>query len=139
MAIEGTFDQTLRVLFFLAKLADGTPISYANPHSKTILNLQSEFTQIRIISNPSVIFEGYSNRLRNSIAHSNMAYEAATQTMTFEDRNSRTGNVTWGPVNMTYPQLKDDYYGKIEDVNTYLSFFFGIIRARDLVLARGVP
>lgn len=139
VALEGVFDQTLRVLFFLSKLAEGTPVSYANAHSNTILALQTEFNNLHIIANPSPLFDGYSNRLRNSIAHSNMTYDSIANTMTFEDRDPSTGNVTWGPTTLTYPQLKDDYYGKIENVNVYLSALFGLIRARDLALATGVP
>ncbi len=139
VALEGVFDQTLRVIFFLSKLAEGTPITYANAHSNTILALQTEFNNLHTIAHPSPLFEGYSNKLRNSIAHSNMAYDSVANTMTFEDRDPSTGTVSWGPTTLTYPQLKDDFYGKIENVNVYLSALFGMIRARDLAMATGVP
>ncbi len=139
LALEGVFDQTLRTLFFLAKLADGTPIKYANAHSIKLTTLQREFNKLLIISNPAPLFKGYSNNLRNSIAHTYLTYEPRMQIMAFEDHDPNTGRLTWGPVVMTYPQFKDDYYGKVEDVNVYLSCFFGMIRARDLALAKGVP
>jgi hypothetical protein len=131
MAFEGVFDETARFILILAGISRRQTISYSD-----IAELSYSVIRTRLEAFDQdlarVIFEGHENHLRNSIAHGRFSYQAARDTMIFEDLDPRTMTVSWGPVEMNFATLLDSYYQKIEDTSTFVTFLIGMLQARGL-------
>ena len=131
MAVEGVYDQSIRVVYVLASHAGGNPMSFPTPHAMSLSSLQSELGQMSNLRNTDVLFNGYENHLRNAIAHSYLTFNPTNQKMGFEDYQPGSGSVSWPYREFDYLELLN-YYSKLEDVSTYASYFFHIGHIDDL-------
>ena len=131
MSMEGVFDETARFILILANLGRGTVVNYSaaqNDSWSTLKNKLQPFGNDFV----RVIFDGHENHLRNSIAHARFTYDLKKNTITFEDFDPKTQTVSWGPTELAYKQVLDDYYQKIEDLASFVGLFLGMLHLRGL-------
>jgi len=77
---EGFFDQDVRICYCFLEMSKGNSIEMAEVNKMTISDIRKKFEQYR---EKLILFEGYNNRLRNSIAHFSFEYDKNTKKMTY--------------------------------------------------------
>jgi hypothetical protein len=132
ITLEGVFDQSVRAIFALSEYVQGRQATFPTPHSMSLSDLKDQLSRSQAVLSSDTLFEGYSNHIRNAIAHTYFSYDQQRDRMVLEDHEPRSGALSFGPIQLSRSDFLNDYYGKLEAVNTYLSFLFGLGRVDDL-------
>lgn len=125
ISVEGLYDENIRILYILKNASEGIDVDYERIQEKPLRFLKGGLEP--------VFFEGYHNRIRNSIAHARFRFDETKNKMVFQDRATKN-----------QPEFKElfslrefglNYYGKIDSfcrLRTYYMLFLGV---RELALA----
>lgn len=134
LAVEGVFDQSVRMLYVLVNYAETrTLVILRRTHDQTLWDIKRNLERLLGNRRTKPIFEGWQNHLRNSIAHANFSFDSSQSKMVFRDFVPGTGIRSWGPRCLSLQELTDDYYQKLENVSSYLTFLLWIMIARDTI------
>lgn len=132
--IEGVFDESIRLLFLLAATIKGRSISSRPMNRMDLWKLRKGIQELGL---DEVFFQGWENRVRNSIAHCRFRYDDKLEKMHFVDHDPK-GKLpdysrwfTWEEFGELLRQALD-VYTVIQDVIL-------MIRIQQLVLAPEVP
>ncbi|WNZ29983.1 MAG: hypothetical protein IAX21_03755 [Candidatus Bathyarchaeota archaeon] len=123
--LEGLFDETIRVLYILVKAQKGVDIDYESVETKNVGELKNGL--------PTILFEGYNSRLRNSIAHARFRFDDVQNKMTFNDIATK-----YRPAYSETLSIKDfavNYYDKIDNLCRLRTFYLILLGTRDLIFA----
>lgn len=132
--VEGVFDESIRLLFLLISSSEGEHIPLEKINRLTLPELREKFKGLNV---PDVFFQGWENRVRNSIAHARFRYDEKQRKMHFVDIDLRgklpdySGWFTLEQFGRLEIQLSD-VYQIIQDVIL-------LVRVQQLMLAPFVP
>jgi len=80
--VEGIFDESIRLLFLLAASVKGKTASLRKVNKMDLWMLREAF---RALGYSDLLFQGWKNRVRNSIAHTRFRYDERSRKMHFVD------------------------------------------------------
>jgi hypothetical protein len=126
---EGLFDQALRVIFGLFRLATGQPIPPADLNELELSTIREGFEEARIPTD--VLFDGYDKHVRNAIAHSRFRYNDKNITMKFSDYNKTKKE--WVVKSFSIYKFSELVL-KLDDVSHLLLTIIFMFRIHQLVL-----
>ena len=132
--VEGIFDESIRLLFLLAASLKGRSISLRAIHKMSLWKLRQRFQALGL---EDVFFQGWENRVRNSIAHARFRYDGKMRRMHFIDIDLR-GKL---PDYSGWFSLEEfgNLLRQISDVYSIIQDVIFMMRIHQLVLGPKVP
>ena len=132
--VEGVFDEAIRLLFLLISSANGESTSLEDINKLDLWKLKSEFRRLKV---PDVFFQGWKNRVRNSIAHCRFRYDNKLEKMRFKDIDPKGKQPDYDE-SFTLEEFSE-LGTKISDVYLIIQNIWFMLRIRQLVLSPFVP
>jgi len=134
LLIEGVFDESIRLLYLLISIGKGKTISLAAIEKMPLKDLKQRF---RALGLPDIFFQGWENRVRNSIAHARFRYDDKRGMMHFIDIDP------WGrlPDYSRWFTFNDfsELGTQASDIYTIIQDTIFMLRIQQLVLYTKVP
>jgi hypothetical protein len=132
--VEGVFDEAIRSLFLLISSVDGESMSLAAINKLDLWKLRSEFQRLNV---PDIFFQGWENRVRNSIAHCRFRYDNKLGKMRFKDVDPKGKQPDYDK-SFTLEEFSE-LGKKVSDVYLIIQNTWFMLRIRQLILAPFVP
>lgn len=146
---EEVFDQTIRALYQLGSWYHGTPQKLENARSLSLVPSPTRTQKKRELTlkgsletyigkeETAVLFEGYSPRLRNSIAHFDFKYDNTSKKMTFQDRFPVKGTPSAKALTLTLAELEGHCY-KLVTVHNFVTNMLAHQMIYELVMKENI-
>jgi hypothetical protein len=105
--LEGLYDEVIWLLYLSKRVSEGKSVDYESIKTNSLQWFKNELDP--------VFFEGYSDRIRNAIAHAGFSYEASIKKMVFRDYEDKHGKKRRPSFEKTLSlqEFDDEYFGKI--------------------------